>query len=163
MWYRGMLKTDMRFGSDPHREQLKLLVDLTKEKIRRAGRNGWGQLKMVRNVSCNQRHTVQSVGRASWTQNIRRLLQGVFLEVWRHNQPFFMKDQCRTTSGYHKPEAYSEGPLLSNHLCPLLCSSCLVDLCNCTANSVTQSLYRTLASGMGKEERAAILSWTVHF
>lgn len=40
MWYKGMLKTDMRSGSDPHRVQLKLLVDLTKEKIRRAGGNG---------------------------------------------------------------------------------------------------------------------------
>lgn len=61
-------------------------------------------------------------------------------------------------SSYHEPEAYSEGPLLSNHLCPLLCPSSLVDLCNTTTNSVTQSQYHALDSGMGEEEEAPILS-----
>lgn len=64
-----------------------------------------------------------------------------------------MKDQHRMTSSYHEPEARSEGPLLSNHLCP----SSLVDLHNSTTNSVTQSLYHTLDSGVGEQEGAPIL------
>lgn len=62
------------------------------------------------------------------------------------------------TSSYHEPEAYSKGLLLSNHLCPLLCPSSLVDLYNSTTNSVAQSLYHTLDSGVGEKEGAPILS-----